>query len=258
MGQELQPGLDKSSRQGSGLDPKPDQKSNREFEEQMQGAVEAESREVERLYSTKAIRFRLGGRRYSVPVNYFTPKGRDEPESGDSEGFGFTLFLPNFVGYTKDNWKDPFDRRLVKVIEVKPVDKLAIVTLTDGTSRRVSPSSYGESKARFENRKPRLESQPSFSLYGLTGYRYKGGGATPGIVWTGTRSNGEFFFFESPLAPDQPVRPDVYPTHPHCKTEYYSEQEDLFILYIYSQDHIAKWKEIDDAIWAKIHSWRMT
>lgn len=240
-----------------GQDVNLDQKNDRDFAEKIRRAIEADALEVDRLYSTKAIRFSFSGKKYSVPVNYFTAKGRDNPDAGESKGFGFFLFLPDFGGYTKDNWKDPFDKRLVRVLQLKAVDKFEIVKLTDGTNRRVSPANYGEPKARFELRRSRLETEPAFRLHGLQGYRHKGSG-TPDVIWTGTRSNGEFFYFETPLAPDQPVRPHVYPTHPHCKVQYYSEVEDLFIFYIYSQDHIAKWKEIDDAIWGKIRGWRVS
>ena len=224
--------------------------------EKRERADEREAREVEKLYSTKPIRFRMAGQQYVVPANYFTYKGRDEVDTGNSEGFGFFLFLPDFGGYTKENWRDQFDRRRIYVLEVKPVDKNAMIPYSLGGYVKAEPANYGEPRAQFQNIRALLEEIPSFKLYGLEGYRRKGAGArgTPGVTWTGTRSNGEFFFFNSSLAPGEPLRPGL--TNPVCQTQYYSEQEDLFISYFYSQDHIAKWREIDDAIWEKIHSWR--
>lgn len=230
--------------------------SDSEIRQEMKRAREEDAREVERLYSTKPIRFQMAGREYVVPVNYFTPKGRDEAEGGESKGFGFFLFLPAYGGYTKENWQDRFDRRLITVLQVSPVNKNAMEEVTDGTRRRVLPSSYGEPQAAFKVRQHFLEEKPAFRLHGLEGYRYKGGGRDD-MVWTGVRSNGEFFFFESSLAVDRPVTPGVYPSNPSCKVNYYCHQEDLRIHYFYSQDQIARWREIDDAIWAKMHAWRM-
>lgn len=227
--------------------------------ERMRQAREQEAKEVERLYSTKPVRVRMGGREYVIPANHFGPKQRDKPGSAnikDDNGFGFFLFLSDYGGYTKENWRDRFDRRLITVLQVSTVDKNAIVPILGGGSEQVKPANYGEPKARFGNRKSSLEDVPSLKLYDLEGYRWRGGEHRASeVTWTGTRSNGEFFFFESSLAPGEPA---PYADHnPLCKVQYYSEREDLFIAYFYSQDHVAKWREIDDAIWAKLHGWRV-
>ena len=106
----------------------------------------------------------------------------------------------------------------------------------------------------FERIKP-LQEEASIQLYGLTMHRNRGGGNTPGAVWTGVRSNGEFFWFRTSLAAGETKR-NGWPSNPLCDVQYYSEEEDLSIAYRYSQDHLAKWREIDDAIWSKIHQWR--
>jgi len=226
--------------------------------EKMKQAEEQEAKEVEKLYSTKPVRFRMVGQQYVVPANYFTYKGRDELDTGDSQGFGFFLFLPDFGGYTKDNWSDRFDHRLIHILEIKPVDKNAMIPFSLGGYVKAEPANYGDPRSRFLNIRPLLEDQPSLRLYGLEGYRRKGAvSATSPVVWTGMRSNGEFFFFESSMPPEGSAESARDPDNPLCKTQYYSAQEDLFISYFYSQNHIAKWREIDDAIWAKIHGWRM-
>lgn len=222
--------------------------------EKLQRALEEEAREVDQLYSTKPIRFRMGGRDYVIPVNYITPKGRDEPSGGDSQGFGFFLFLPDYGGYTKENWRDQLDPRLVKVTQVHPVNKNAMVPLTDGRLERIRPESYGEPNAAFRNLKPLFEDEPSFGLYGLKGYVRKGKGKTAGVLWTGLRSNGGFFFFRSTLSPGERRAGVGYPI---CQVRYYSDKEELAIAYRYPQQHIARWREIDDAIWARLHEWQV-
>jgi hypothetical protein len=227
--------------------------------ERMKQAEERDAQEIEKLYSTKPIRFRMASHEYVVPVNYFTPKGRDEPnETAESKGFSFFLFLPDYGGYTKENWREGwFDQRLIEILEIKPIDKNAMIPFSLGGHKKAEPENYGEPKARFQNRKRSLEEKPSFKLYGLEGYRRKGSTptGTAGITWTGTRSNGEFFFFESSSAPGESLQSGI--TYPSCRAQYYSEKEALFIAYRYSQNHIEKWREIDDAIWAKLHSWHV-
>jgi hypothetical protein len=45
--------------------------------------------------------------------------------------------------------------------------------------------------------------------------------------------------------------------NPSCQAQYYSAAEDLHIVYRYSQHHLPQWREIDDAIWAKLHKWEV-
>jgi len=223
--------------------------------EGMRRAEEHEAKRVELLYSTKPKRVILGNREYRIPANHFGPKQLDEPDTfvADESGFGFVLFLPDFGGYTKENWRNKFDPRLIQVVQVTTVDKNAMVPMTDGTRQRTPPEGYGEPRARFKNRKPSLEQKPGYKLYGLEGYRPKNARPDSGVTWVGTRSNGEFFFFDSTLPPDMSPLPGRYAI---CQARYYSEQEDLLIVYRYFQEHIAKWREIDDAIWGMLHDWR--
>jgi hypothetical protein len=214
-----------------------------------------QARKVELLYSTKPIRVLLGRREYSVPANYFGPREKNERATIDAgkTGFAFVLFLPDYGGFTTQNWRDPFDRSRIDVMWLKQENTKARVRGSDGTYKRAAPASYGDPKARFDNGRDLLEAQPSFKMYGLEGYRRRDSGRWT-VTWTGHRSNGEFFFFDSSYPPQHQV---PHGTNPLCAMQYYSHAEDLHIAYRYSQDHIEKWREIDDAIWEKIHVWRV-
>jgi len=224
--------------------------SQPQVSESVRRGIEKDAKDVARLYSTKPIRVIHGPRQYVIPVNYFSPKGKDNSDVFDagttkSNYFGFFLFLPEYGGYTQDNWRDQLDRRRIQVIQVKDV----------GAERKqsVNKAGYGEPHAQFENVKRGLEGQPSFHVYDLVGYRPRN--SRVDAVWVGTRSNGEFFYFRSHLAPGDPPRKDG--VFPFCDVRYFSEKEDLYIHYRYSNDHLAKWREIDDAIWTKLRSWRV-
>src|SRR5439155_110639 len=91
--------------------------SQLQFEEQERRALEQETRAVDLQYSTKPIRVILGVREYMIPANYFGSKGRDTRDVFDAgkTGYGFRLFLPDYGGYTNENWRDKFDRRLIEI-----------------------------------------------------------------------------------------------------------------------------------------------
>ena len=199
-------------------------------------AEEEDAREVAKLYSTKPIRVKMQDHQYVIPANYFSPKGRDEPDEMDAPaGFGFFLFLPDYNGYTQENWRNQFIRRLIQVVDVNP------------------DARYHKSEIIFESMKRSLEPAPSVEAHGLKGHFWRNR-QNRGVYWIGRRSNGEFFLLQTSLAPgEQPPDVDFSPT---CRTGYFSDAEGLFISYHYSQDHMAQWRQIDDAIWAKLHSWR--
>lgn len=223
-------------------------------QEKLRRARELQKQQIAELFSTKPVRVILGARKYVIPANYFGEKQKAEPDGFDATkgGFGFSLFLPDYSGYTKENALDKFDRRRVHVLRVEVVDKNEVVYMPGQGHIRVSPANYGDPKAQFQNRAPSLEAKPSLHAYELDGYRPRHGRAD--VTWVGQRSNGEFFFFRSHLAPSEPAREGM--VYPFCDVRYYSEKEDLFIVYRYSNDHLAKWREIDDAIWEKLHGWQ--
>jgi hypothetical protein len=206
----------------------------------MKRALEEEAAEVAEQYSSKPINVKLGSHSYRIPANYFGPKGRDQDEKFDAEQagyFGFSLFLPDYGGYTRDNWRNKFDPRLITVLRVQLAP--------------LSPARYYEPRAMFDGMRPSLETAPSLRYYGLEGYRPKYG--RDQVTWTGTRSNGEFLFFRCHLAPGDSPQPGI--VFPFCDVRYYSEKEQLVISYRYPNANFSKWREIDDAIWAKLHTW---
>jgi hypothetical protein len=232
----------------------PDKSKKQDLADRMKKAEEQEAAEVERLYSTKPLLVRMGGKAWYIPANYSTPKGLNEPSEGNADAFGFFLFLPDYGGFTKENWRDRFDKRRIEVLQVESVDKDLMVPDTRGHRSRANPAGYGDPVARFQNSRASLEERPSILKYGLEGFRWKSR-RRAGVTWTGKRSNGEFFFFESSFAPGE--TPPGRVRFPICTVQYYSAKEDLFIAYRYSQEHIAKWREIDDAIWSRLHEWQV-
>lgn len=222
----------------------------------MQAAKEREAAKVARLFSTKLIRVRVGTTEYVLPRNFLTYKGAEEPDVLEYEYLMFVLFLPEFGGYSISNWEESwFHKQRIDVLQLRSVDKHATVPLAGGGTTLVQPANYGEPRARFSNLKALLETRPSLHQFGLEGYRQKNYPTVRIVTWTGTRSNGEFVFFQSSFGPAE--SPEKGMIRGHCDVRYYSDKEDLYVAYRYDQGHIAKWRDIDDAIWTKIKQWRV-
>jgi hypothetical protein len=89
--------------------------------------------------------------------------------------------------------------------------------------------------------------------YGLRCYAlkpYKGSEKNVGLTCIGYRSNGELLLLEggSYATPTRCAS--------SCSVSYYSDQNQLLVRYEYSQIHLSKWREIDDAVWVHLKSWR--
>lgn len=228
----------------------------RHIQDRLRTAKEMEAEKVARLFSTAPIRIRVGTAEYLLPRNFLTHKGAAQPDILEYEYLMFVLFLPEFSGYSMSNWQEGWlHQQRIDVLQVSSVDKTATVPYAGGGRRLVQPANYGEPRARFANLKALLELQPSLHQFGLAGYRRKNYPAVRIVTWTGTRSNGEFVFFQSSFAPDESPRKGML--RGHCDVRYYSEKEDRYIVYRYDQRHIAKWRAIDDVIWNKIKQWRL-
>lgn len=222
----------------------------------MERARREDAANVERLYSTKLVRISMGNHRYAIPANFLTPKGAQLADVLSYRYLGFVLFLPDYGGFTKENWReDWFHPQRIDVLEISRVDKTAMIPRSDGRIERIRPAGYGEPQAGFSNLKRLLEAQPSLRVADLAGYRRVNARSNKTVVWAGHRSNDEFFFFSSTSAPGEPL--PVGSAYGLCDVRYYSEKEDLFIAYRYKQRHIERWRQIDDAIWGRIKAWRI-
>jgi hypothetical protein len=219
----------------------------------VQRGREIEAQKVQRLYSTKVVRVRLGSEAYAIPVNYFSPKGAEIADRIDTKSIGFVLFLPDFSGYTKENWRDRFDVNRIDVVTIRRLESGDKINVGPGRDEPDYVTNYGDPVGGFKNLRHLYEEKPSFSLYGLEGYRPKNG--THAVLWTGVRSNGEFFFFTATVAPDSVPGPGEL--NPLCDVRYYSNREKLFVAYTYSQTYLPQWREIDDAIWRRLNEWRV-
>lgn len=63
--------------------------------------------DVNSKYSTQTVVVHVAGTRFRLPANYLAPNGpvfTPDVQYGD---MGFWVFLPDFGGYTRENWREP-------------------------------------------------------------------------------------------------------------------------------------------------------
>lgn len=215
----------------------------------------ANAAQVARYYSTKPVRCYVGGFAFDVPRNYFDPKGLwDTEDESTLDTLSFIAFFPEMGGFTRDNWRGEENyRRQIHVVKLNPVDKNEIRRLQDGTTYRITPSEYGDPGPRFEREVQWTTRRPEWDRHGLQAYQSKS--YPPHLtIWTGTRTNGEFTYFNCSGVPDESPEPHRYPI---CQVQYYSPSEDLFIAYFFGAHLLEHWRQIDEGLWARVNEWKI-
>jgi hypothetical protein len=207
--------------------------------------------EIERGYTTAPVRVHVQDRVYDVPANHKTNAGRAqfkqyavagedryhirEPSGGLGELF---FFWPDFGGFTLDNWHDRFDRRKITY---------AIFAVLSPDEKQKTTGEVFEQQRELGL----IEREPSAEIHGLRGYRRSKQRA---FVWVGERATGELFTMSS----FHPGEPDAFAhqPNPQCDVRLYDATTREDVVYRYSLDLFAHWREIDTQTQAAINAWR--
>lgn len=235
-------GCEQNSQAGRGA-------ASESFEEQL--AEFGKSRELGDQYSTEPQSITLTGTNvtFVVPRNFFTAYGTAYQSAKDLRSFGFTLFLPDFIGYTRKtaslvSQMAPTEE-MVRVTEVSELSKRLYI-ISENRHIPASPTAWGDPQALFDLHKPR-NPETKRKEYGLDceGWRVEPGSTA---VCIGTRSNGEKIYLR--------LSDTTEFLAGEATVIYASEREGLFVRYRYWRKHLHNWRQIDDAVWAKLHAWR--
>jgi hypothetical protein len=73
---------------------------------------------IDKSYSKEPVEFGVAGTRFRVPVNHLSPHGALVKSGLQFTNTELWIFLPDFDGYTRDNWREPLaneDAILIKV-----------------------------------------------------------------------------------------------------------------------------------------------
>lgn len=199
-------------------------------------ADKEDQRIVDEKFAINKVRITLRDAEFASPANYMTPKGKEVPSSIAANFLTFVLFMPDFDGFTRTNWREGwFNRNRIDVIEA------------GGSNRHRTPERI------LEVMKPMLAQSPLQDVAGLAGYKRRNP-KVGAVTWVGHRQNGELVVLDTTSLPGEPTLPDTYPL---CKVQYFRRAKSMFLAYNYSLEHLASWERIDDAIWAKLSEWQV-
>ena len=219
--------------------------------------AEKESQEkVTKYFSEQPYYVNLGGHTvFRIPVNYYSPWGKSEKAAVfDPKGkipvsnqLNFKMFLPDYRGYGQNYVEYRDNKQFIKVYYIRVVD----------------PTDFAQLPATVNSARERLKAQANDVNYDIKPSRFeyqlschKNGVLKGGHddLCLGTRSNGEELLIEvSELTEkDKVVFADT------CRVKYYTKAlGGVMVFYDFPRNQLANWKQIDDALWAKLDSWQI-
>ncbi len=202
---------------------------------------------------TETTILHLPTRSFAIPRNYqgIYPDG-PRPEI-TLDQFGFVMFLPNFDGFDSDTAKYSGSPGAAfgRMIHVTTVREPVYEQMQEGKPVKLPASSWGDPEAVWKVTLP-----PGWvfsrTINGAECYSPPATAYNQGtIACRGKRSNGELLIFSGREVDASS------PKSGSIEIRNFSPQAGLMVRYSYSGANVSQWREIDDAIWAKLEAWRL-
>lgn len=163
------------------------------------------------------------------------------------EGIGFQMFMPDFSGYTPENYKEEFHLDLIQIMGIYPASMSAIEPGAPGyyppnMFERLSGGEYPS----FDVKKYKEE-------YGLRCYEVKTKDVDSKQWCYGKRNEDEYIL----LTIMRPPYSD-FVTYPIMQARYFTKKYGgLVITWHAHMKHFPDWKKIDAQIWQYVDAWNI-
>ena len=214
------------------------EKAAREYKSPEQRQREAEE-SVQRDYTTAPLERVVGGKTLRIPANYVTVHGLAARPRESTRELTLVLFLPRFVGYTLDNWRDLSGNKNVVWVRLKP----------DAGPR---PEELIEAFIATE--------PPTTQLFGTTAYHFdsrvtKARLPLPGasthhvIAGKGAHGGAAYVICQAP-EPGTSIKPA-----PRCELFTLDPTTGLRVQAQFFQDHAPQWRKIEANLGEFLKSW---
>jgi hypothetical protein len=207
-------------------------------EELQREQILAQEELVKRGYSTVPLDWNVGGRILRIPANYTTPGGYSTPPNPTLTELVAVVFLPDFVGYTRDNWRGLGDNRNVMFVRIgadgrrKPEEVIEAFIATQPPVTKA----FGFDAYYFDSRKTKAQLP-------LSGYSVE-------YVFAGKRAKGDAAYVVC-----QAPEPNITRPNPQCEVFIFDRPSGLRMHTRFSQDHAAKWPQIVARLSELLDSW---
>lgn len=207
-------------------------------EELQREQILAQEEQVKRGYSTAPLDWNVGGRILRVPANYTTPGGYSIPPNPSLTELVAVVFLPEFVGYTRENWRALGNNRNVMFVRIgahareKPEEVIEAFIAT----RPPMTKAFGFDAYYFDSRKTKARLP-------LNGYSVE-------YVIAGKRAKGDPVYVVC-----QAPEPNITRANPQCEAFIFDRPSGLRMHTRFSQEHAAKWPQIVARLSELLDSW---
>jgi hypothetical protein len=214
------------------------EKAAREYKSPEQLQREAEE-SVKRDYTTAPLERIVGGTTLRIPANFMTARGLTARPRETTRELTLVVFLPKFIGYTLENWRDLSGNRNIMWVRLKPDSGPKPEELIEAFIATEPPTSqvFGFSAYHFDARttKARLP-LPRYSTH---------------HVIAGTGSHGGPMYMICP-APDAGVSSKPAP---RCELFTADPTTGLRVHAQFFQDHARQWQTIATHLSEFLRSW---
>jgi hypothetical protein len=214
------------------------EKAAREYKSPEQLQREAEE-SVQRDYTTAPLERVVGGKSLRIPANYVTAHGLTARPRESTRELTLVLFLPKFVGYTLENWRDLSGNKNVMWVRLRPDTGPKPEELIEAFIATEPPTMpvFGTTAYQFDSRatKARLP-LPAPSTHHV-------------IAGKGTQGAPVYLICQAP-EPGASIKPA-----PRCELFTQDATTGLRVHAQFFQDHAAQWKKIDAQVSELLKSW---
>ena len=217
------------------------EKTAREYKSPEQLQREAEE-SVQRDYTTTPLERVVGGKTLRIPANYVTVHGLTARPRESIRELTLVLFLPKFVGYTLDNWRDLSSNKNVMWVRLKPDTGPKPEELIEAFIATEPPTTqlFGTTAYHFDSRatKARLPLQTASTHHVIAG--------------KGTQGAPVYLICQAP-EPGVSIKPA-----PRCEMFALDATTGLRVHAQFFQDHGPQWRRIEANLSEFLKSWAAT
>jgi hypothetical protein len=214
------------------------EKAAREYKSPEQLQREAEER-VRRDYTTTPLERVIGGTTLRIPANFMTAHGLTARPRETSRELTLVVFLPKFVGYTLENWRDLSGNRNLMWVRLRPdagprpQEQIeAFIATAPPTTQAFGFSAY-QFDARTTNVRLPLQGSPTHNV----------------IAGTGAQGSPVYVICQTP-DPGVSIKPA-----PRCELFTVDATTGLRVHAQFFQDHARQWQKIEANLGEFLKSW---
>lgn len=217
------------------------EKAAREYKSPEQLQREAEE-SVQRDYTTAPLERVVGGKTLRIPANYVTARGLTARTRESTRELTLVVFLPKFVGYTLENWRDLSGNRHVMWLRLRPDTGPRPEELIEAFIATEPPTTqlFGTTAYHFDARvaKARLP-LPAASTHHV-------------IAGKGMQGASVYVICQAP-EPGVSIKPA-----PRCDLFTLDAATGLRVHAQFFQDHAPQWRKIEAQVSELLRSWAVS